>query len=121
MAALQNVFEIEVDEGGVVEFSVLHCRVSLNDTTSAARCVSAAMFALNLFPNGGIIEGCLRNGCQFHTLRLSAALNWFDRAVRQPIRWTPICNGTRTGSTTSSGFRCGMSPSSAGRIVGKSR
>ncbi len=67
--SFKNVFEIKVAEGDIVEFFCPHCRVSLIDTHQSCSICSAPMFALHL-PHGGIIEGCLRNGCQFHTLKL---------------------------------------------------
>ena len=53
--SFKNVFEIEVDEGGVVEFFCPQCRVSLNDEDQRCQMCSASMFALHL-PNGGIVE-----------------------------------------------------------------
>ncbi len=76
--SFKNVFEIAVDEGGVVEFFCPQCRVSLNDDDQRCQVCSASMFALHL-PNGGIVEGCLRNGCQFHTLRLVSGVELVDR------------------------------------------
>ena len=67
--SFKNVLEIKVDEGGIVEFLCPHCLVSLVDDLQTCSICSAPMFALQL-PHGGIIEGCLRNGCQFHTLKL---------------------------------------------------
>jgi hypothetical protein len=67
--SFKNVFEVKVEEGGIVEFFCPHCRTSLIDEHQMCSICSAPMFSLHL-PHGGIIEGCLRNGCQFHTLKL---------------------------------------------------
>jgi hypothetical protein len=67
--SFKNVFEIKVEGGGIVEFFCPHCRVSLIDEHQLCSICSSPMFALHL-PHGGIIEGCSRNGCQFHTLKL---------------------------------------------------
>ena len=67
--SFKNVIEIKVDEGGMVEFFCPHCRISLADEHQTCIICAAQMLALHL-PHGGIIEGCLRNGCQFHNLKL---------------------------------------------------
>jgi hypothetical protein len=67
--SFKTVSEIEVPERGVVEFFCPECHASLNDEKQTCGVCSAPMFALQL-PYGGIVEGCLRNGCQFHNLKL---------------------------------------------------
>ncbi|MBN2357745.1 hypothetical protein JXO59_16660 [candidate division KSB1 bacterium] len=67
--SFKNVVEIEVPDGEVVEFFCPVCGVSLTDTNQTCSVCSAPMFEMRL-PHGGIVEGCLRNGCHFHNLKL---------------------------------------------------
>ncbi len=67
--SFKNVVEIKVPAGEVVEFFCPHCRTSLTDTNQSCSVCSAPMFEMRL-PHGGIVEGCLRNGCHFHNLKL---------------------------------------------------
>ena len=64
----KNLPEIEVAKNAIVEFYCPVCKASLTDAGQVCSVCSAPMFALHL-PFGGIIEGCLRNGCQFHSLK----------------------------------------------------
>jgi hypothetical protein len=64
----KNLAEIKVPKDSVVEFFCPLCKASLTDEAQTCNVCSAPMFALHL-PFGGIIEGCLRNGCQFHSLK----------------------------------------------------
>lgn len=65
--SFKNLAEIEVPKDVIVEFLCPICKASLTDEAQSCNVCSAPMFALHL-PFGGIIEGCLRNGCQFHSL-----------------------------------------------------
>jgi len=67
--SFKNLFEIKVPKGEVVEFFCPECHVSLTDKNQVCSACSAPMFAMHL-PHGGIVEGCLREGCHFHNLRL---------------------------------------------------
>ncbi len=64
----KNHPEIQLPNGVVVQFFCPHCHVSLTDEGQTCNVCSAPMFAIYL-PHGGIVEGCLRDGCQFHNLK----------------------------------------------------
>ncbi|HNS74093.1 MAG TPA: hypothetical protein PKI81_11845 [bacterium] len=67
--SFKNISQITVPDGELVEFLCPTCKVSLQDADQRCSVCSAPMFAMQL-PKGGIVEGCLRNGCQFHSLKL---------------------------------------------------
>ncbi len=67
--SFKNVSEIDVPDGEIVEFRCPACEVLLSDKGQRCNVCSAPMFVMHL-PQGGIVEGCLRNGCQFHNLKL---------------------------------------------------
>ncbi|NOZ56800.1 MAG: hypothetical protein GXO73_08460 [Calditrichaeota bacterium] len=67
--SFENISDIEIPEGEIVELFCPHCGQSLRDEHERCRQCSAPMFALML-PHGGIIEGCLRKGCYEHELRI---------------------------------------------------
>ncbi len=66
----KNVPEINIPQGEIVQFYCPQCHVSLSEAGQTCDKCSAPMFALSL-PHGGIVEACLRNGCQFHNLKLT--------------------------------------------------
>jgi hypothetical protein len=68
--SFKNVPEIEVEKDAVVGFFCPTCHVSLSDEGQVCSVCASPMFAIYL-PHGGIVEGCLRNGCQFHNLKVS--------------------------------------------------
>lgn len=76
--SFKNVSEINVPEGEIVDFLCPICKESLTDKGQHCNMCSAPMFAMHL-PQGGIVEGCLRNGCQFHNLKLVSG----DELVRR--------------------------------------
>ncbi len=67
--SFKNISQINVPEGELVDFLCPTCQVTLQDPDQRCSVCSAPMFAMHL-PKGGIVEGCLRNGCQFHNLKL---------------------------------------------------
>lgn len=67
--SFKNVSHIVVPDGECVDFLCPTCKVSLRDGNTLCSVCSAPMFAM-ILPKGGIVEGCLRNGCQFHNLKL---------------------------------------------------
>lgn len=67
--SFKNISQITIPEGELVEFLCPTCQVSLQDADQHCSICSAPMFVMHL-PKGGIVEGCLRNGCQFHNLKL---------------------------------------------------
>ena len=65
-----NIFEgITMPKGGVAEFFCPECGTSLTDPQDTCQLCSSPMFVFNL-PNGGIIEGCLKNGCVYHKMKI---------------------------------------------------
>jgi hypothetical protein len=68
--SFKNLMEITVPENEVVELFCPICDVSLTAAEQNFTVCSAPMFALFL-PNGGIVEGCLRNGCHHHSLKVA--------------------------------------------------
>ena len=79
-----NESDIEIGDREVVDFFCPECGISLEDPGETCQACSAPMFAFML-PNSGIIEGCLRNGCTFHHLKLVAADELMDRLNQQHI------------------------------------
>lgn len=79
-----NVSDAEIPKGKVVEFSCPHCGVSLRDEGELCRTCSSPMFALHL-PKGGLLEGCLKSGCFYHTLRIVDLDAHFLRVSRDEI------------------------------------
>lgn len=67
--SFHNISELDLKPKDVVEFFCPHCGVSLTDEGQTCNVCSSPMFALHL-PYGGIIEGCLKNGCMEHSLKL---------------------------------------------------
>ncbi|MCK4413746.1 MAG: hypothetical protein KAY32_09395 [Candidatus Eisenbacteria sp.] len=64
-----NIAELEIPKGEIVEFTCPHCGTSLSDPDrSCAKC-SAGIFTIHL-PKGGFIEACRRGGCLNHRLQL---------------------------------------------------
>jgi len=67
--SFKTVSEIKVPEGEEVEFFCPQCGVTLTfDDIKCEEC-GASMFGVYL-PRGGRVEACLRNGCQFHNLKM---------------------------------------------------
>ncbi len=67
--SFQNLFEVDIPEGVVVEMFCPVCGVSLRAETEKCGFCFSPMFAIFL-PNGGILEGCLKSGCHEHKLML---------------------------------------------------
>jgi hypothetical protein len=68
--SFENIVEIDVPEGEVVDFSCPHCGVSLRHATETCNTCSSPIFVIHL-PHGSLVEGCLREGCFSHKLVLS--------------------------------------------------
>ena len=65
-----NIFKgISMPKGGVAEFFCPECGVSLTDPSESCQLCSSPMFVFHL-PKGGIVEGCLKNGCLFHKMKI---------------------------------------------------
>ena len=75
----ENLSEVNVPPGEVVEFSCPHCGVSLTDPDATCAKCSAPMFVLHL-PKGGFIEACERNGCSNHRLQIVTGEQAMQRA-----------------------------------------
>ncbi|OGC00693.1 hypothetical protein A2V82_02945 [candidate division KSB1 bacterium RBG_16_48_16] len=67
--SFKNIHVLNVSQGDVVDFYCPECKTSLTAAGKICRECSSRMFAIHL-PHGGIIEGCLKNGCHYHNLRL---------------------------------------------------
>ena len=65
-----NKFEgISMPKSGVAEMFCPECNVSLTDPNDTCQLCSSPMFVFHL-PKGGIVEGCLKNGCLFHKMKI---------------------------------------------------
>lgn len=64
-----NISQVNMPLGEIAAFACPHCGASLQSDHDSCSICSAPMFALQL-PKGGIVVGCLRNGCKNHALRL---------------------------------------------------
>ena len=77
--SFDNIFEgITLKKSDVVEFFCPVCGVSLKDPNEICQLCSSPMFVFHL-PKGGIIEGCLKNGCLFHKMKIVDAEQQFAR------------------------------------------
>lgn len=79
-----NVSDIEIPVGTIVEFRCPHCDASLRDEDERCTTCSSPMFALHL-PKGGLLEGCLKSGCFYHTLRIVDPDAHFLRVSRDEL------------------------------------
>ena len=68
--SFKNLMEITVPQGEIVELFCPVCDISLTTQQQNCSVCSAPMFAL-LLPHGGTVEGCLRNGCHHHHLKVA--------------------------------------------------
>lgn len=66
--SFDNICDVEVPDNAAVKFHCPTCNVSLEADERCGKC-SAPMFVLHLL-KGGIVEGCMRNGCSQHNLRI---------------------------------------------------
>jgi hypothetical protein len=62
-----NIHDMEPPPGTVSEFTCPSCGVSLRTEESCQLC-AGPLFELQL--PSGIVEGCLRNGCQYHRMTI---------------------------------------------------
>jgi len=74
-----NIAEIEIPDGEIVEFSCPHCNTSLSDPERTCSRCSAGVFSLQL-PKGGSVEACRRNGCPGHRLEIITGEQAMQRA-----------------------------------------
>jgi len=63
-----NMHDWEPPAGTVVEFSCPTCNVSLRSRDESCRICSAPMFTIVL--TSGQVEGCLRQGCHYHSMTI---------------------------------------------------
>jgi hypothetical protein len=68
--SFNNIVELDIPDGEVVEFSCPHCGVSLRHPTETCNTCSSPTFVLHL-PHGSLVEGCQRKGCFSHKLLLA--------------------------------------------------
>jgi len=69
---------IILKKGDVVEMFCPECGVDLRDIDEICPSCSSPMFIFHL-PRGGIIEGCSKNGCLFHKLKIVDAEKQISR------------------------------------------
>ncbi|MFH1277364.1 MAG: hypothetical protein ABIK65_03180 [Candidatus Eisenbacteria bacterium] len=79
-----NISDIEIPKGKIVELRCPHCGVSLQEEDERCGTCSSPLFALHL-PKGGLLEGCLKSGCFYHTLRIVDLDAHFLRVSRDEI------------------------------------
>jgi len=77
--SFDNIEEVTIKKGDVVEMFCPECGVSLKDTHETCQVCSSPMFTFHL-PKGGIIEGCLKKGCFFHKLKIVDAEQQLSRS-----------------------------------------
>ena len=75
----ENLSEVNIPAGGVIEIACPRCGVSLTDPDQICGQCSAPMFILHL-PKGGFIEACQRNGCPNHKLQIVTGEQAMQRA-----------------------------------------
>ena len=66
----ENIWELTVPDGEIVELYCPHCGVSLAEAGQICDDCLAPIFAIYL-PKGGVIEACTRNGCRHHSLKFT--------------------------------------------------
>jgi hypothetical protein len=67
--SFHNLSDVDIPEGVVVDMLCPICSTSMQAENDYCEFCYSPMFALHL-PKGGYIEGCLKNGCHQHKLRL---------------------------------------------------
>jgi hypothetical protein len=75
----ENISEIQIPDGAVVDFFCSGCNTPLHAVDSTCSDCSAPMFMLHL-PKEGFVEGCQRNGCRNHRLRMVSSGELLQRA-----------------------------------------
>lgn len=70
--SFENICEIAIPEGEIVELFCPKCGISLTEESHTCTLCSAPIFVLHL-PKGAVIEACLRKGCFEHTLKIVQA------------------------------------------------
>lgn len=66
----ENIEEgISLPRDAVAEFFCPECGVSLSDAEDRCQSCSSPMFVFHL-PKGSIVEGCLKKGCTFHSMKI---------------------------------------------------
>ena len=76
--SFEHQSSLDIPKGAVVEFFCPGCGASLQSETDTCNVCASPMFTLHL-PKGSIIEGCLRNGCFEHTLKIVNPEDLFKR------------------------------------------
>ena len=64
-----NLYDVDIPEGVVVEMFCPTCQVSLRTPQEQCDYCFSPVFTLFL-PQGGLLQGCLKNGCHQHKLKL---------------------------------------------------
>lgn len=79
--SFNNICDIEVPPKSVTHFSCPACDESLCEDETCSKC-SAPLFVLQL-PGGGIVEGCSRNGCNQHNMRIVTGEQQMNRLFNE--------------------------------------
>ncbi len=80
--SFKNVIEIDVPDQGVVEFFCPDCQTSLVSKQHRCPECDAPMFEIHL-KHGGMVSGCLRNGCHYHNLKLADGEAFVDKLAQE--------------------------------------
>ena len=74
-----NIIEdIKLKKGDVVTMYCPQCGIDLTDPNEICQLCASPMFIFNL-PKGGIVEGCTKNGCLFHKMKIVDAEKQLSR------------------------------------------
>ena len=79
--SFNNTCDLEIPEKSTVKFSCPTCQDTLPGDESCSKC-SAPLFVLQL-PGGGLVEGCTRNGCNHHNLRIVTGEQQMNRLFNE--------------------------------------
>lgn len=67
--SFHNLYDVDIPEGVAVEMSCPVCEASLRTPNERCDYCFSPVFTLFL-PKGGLLQGCLKNGCHQHKMKL---------------------------------------------------
>jgi predicted RNA-binding Zn-ribbon protein involved in translation (DUF1610 family) len=79
--SFNNTCDMDIPEKSMVNFFCPTCQESLKEDESCSKC-SAPLFVLQL-PGGGLVEGCTRNGCNQHNMRIVSGEQQMNRLFNE--------------------------------------